>query len=90
MCKVVQAHPSGCYAWKSEPRSARTKDDQRLSGLLKQGWQESGGVYGYRKLTLNMRDLGYFSCPSTPVDGLHYLYIGTKGGSVQDATVFTL
>lgn len=33
-------------------------DDQRLLGLLKQAWLESGGVYGYRKLTLDMRDLG--------------------------------
>jgi putative transposase len=33
-------------------------DDQRLLGLLKYAWLESGGVYGYRKLTLDMRDLG--------------------------------
>ncbi|MBB6579135.1 transposase InsO family protein [Comamonas odontotermitis] len=26
--------------------------------MLKQAWLESGGVYGYRKLTLDMRDLG--------------------------------
>lgn len=31
---------------------------QRLLGLLKQAWLESGGVYGYRKLTLDMRDMG--------------------------------
>ena len=42
----------------AEAQSARAKDDQRLSGLLKQAWLESGGVYGYRKLTLDMRDLG--------------------------------
>ncbi|MDR7336281.1 putative transposase, partial [Roseateles asaccharophilus] len=58
MCKVMQVHPSGYYAWKAEPQSPRSKDDQRLSGLLKQAWLESGGVYGYRKLTLDMRDLG--------------------------------
>ena len=29
-----------------------------MLGLLKQAWLESGGVYGYRKLTLDMRDLG--------------------------------
>ncbi len=58
MCRVMQVHPSGYYAWKAEPESARAKDDQRLAGLLKQAWLESGGVYGYRKLTLDMRDLG--------------------------------
>lgn len=58
MCKVMQVHPSGYCAWKAEPQSPRAKDDQRLTGLLKQAWLESGGVYGYRKLTLDMRDLG--------------------------------
>jgi len=58
MCKVMQVHPSGYYAWTTEPLSPRAKDDQRLTGLLKQAWLESGGVYGYRKLTLDMRELG--------------------------------
>ena len=58
MCKVMQVHPSGFYAWKAEPASPRELDDRRLLGLLKHAWLESGGVYGYRKLTLDMRDLG--------------------------------
>jgi putative transposase len=58
MCKVMQLHPSGYYAWKVYPLSPRAQDDQRLMGLLKQAWLESGGVYGYRKLALDMRALG--------------------------------
>jgi len=58
MCKVMTVHPSGYYSWKVNPTSPRAKDDQRLLGLLKQAWLESGGVYGYRKLTMDMRDLG--------------------------------
>ena len=58
MCKVMQLHPSGNYAWKAAPQSSRAEEDQRLLGLLKQAWLESGGVYGYRKLTLDTRDLG--------------------------------
>lgn len=54
----MAVHPSGYYAWKVEPMSFRGKDDQRLLGLLKHAWLESGGVYGYRKLTMDMRDLG--------------------------------
>ena len=54
----MTVHPSGYYAWKCDPVSARGKDDQRLLGLLKHAWLESGGVYGYRKLTMDMRDLG--------------------------------
>ncbi|CAM3955013.1 IS3 family transposase [Paracidovorax anthurii] len=58
MCQMMQIHPSGYYAWKAQPLSPRAKDDQRLMGLLKQAWLGSGGVYGYRKLTLDMRNLG--------------------------------
>ena len=58
MCKVMQLHPGGYYARKAAPQSPRAKDDQRILRLLKQAWLESGGVYGYRKLTLDMRDLG--------------------------------
>ncbi len=58
LCTVMQVHPSGYYAWKKQPTSEKARDDQRLLGLLKQAWLESGCVYGYRKLTLDMRDLG--------------------------------
>ena len=55
---MMVVHPSGYYAWKANPISARQKEDQRLSGLIKQSWLESGGVYGYRKITEDLRDLG--------------------------------
>ena len=47
MCKLMTVHPSGYYAWKCDPVSSRGKDDQRLLGLLKHAWLESGGVYHY-------------------------------------------
>jgi len=49
----MAAHPSGYYAWQAEPVSAKQKDDQRLPGLIKPFWLESGGAYGYRKITDN-------------------------------------
>ncbi len=42
----------------SEPQSARAKDDQRLLGLIKHSWLESGGVYGYRKIHDDLREVG--------------------------------
>jgi putative transposase len=58
MCKVMQIHPSGYYAWQAQPLSARAQDDRRVQGLIKQCWLESGAVYGYRKITHDLRDLG--------------------------------
>lgn len=47
---MMQVHPSGYYEWRVRPLSARAREDARLSGLIKQSWLESGGVYGYRKV----------------------------------------
>lgn len=58
MCRVLKVHRSGYYAWCHLPRSARDKDDSRLLGLIRQCWLESGGVYGYRKIKDDLRDLG--------------------------------
>lgn len=58
MCKVLQVHPIGFYAWRDSPRSAHAVDDRRLLGLIKQSWLESGTVYGYRKIAVDLRDLG--------------------------------
>jgi putative transposase len=58
LCQMMAVHPSGYYAWRSEPLSSRQQENQRLAGLIKQFWLESGGVYGYRKITADLRDLG--------------------------------
>ena len=58
MCRVLDVHPSGFYAWLKEPLSQRAKEDCRQTGLVKQSWLESGCVYGYRKIHDDLRDLG--------------------------------
>jgi putative transposase len=58
LCQTLRVHASGYYAWRTEPKSARAKDDQRLLGLIKHSWLESGGVYGYRKIHDDLRELG--------------------------------
>jgi putative transposase len=73
---MMRVHPSGYYAWKSKPVSSRQKDDQRLLGLIKQSWLESGGVYGYRKIAHDLRDLGE-SC------GKHRVYRLMKQEGLQ-------
>jgi len=54
----MMIHPSGYYAWRLNPESARSIEDRRLLGHIKQSWLESGAVYGYRKVHDDLRDLG--------------------------------
>ncbi|EID4390600.1 TPA: IS3 family transposase [Vibrio vulnificus] len=58
LCQLFDVHPSGYYAWRSCAKSKRQRDNERLTGQLKQCWLESGGVYGYRKLHRDLRDIG--------------------------------
>lgn len=79
MCRMMVVHPSGYYAWRAEPMCARAKEDQRLSGLIKQSWLESGGVYGYRKVTDDLKELGE-SC------GKHRVYRLMKSEALRSQT----
>ena len=58
MCRVLSVHRSGYYAWLRDGISARQREDQRLLGLIKHHWLASGAVYGYRKITLDLREAG--------------------------------
>ena len=58
MCRVLRVHFSGFYAWLKEPLGRRTQDDARQTALIRQAWSDSGKVYGYRKLTDDLRDQG--------------------------------
>ena len=58
LCRMMRVHRSGYYAWVKEPKSARQKDNDRLLGLIKQFWLESGCVYGYRKIYQDLREFG--------------------------------
>ena len=52
MCRMLLVHPSGFYAWLRDPLSQRALEDQRQTVLLKPAWDDSGEVYGYRKLQM--------------------------------------
>ncbi|MES1555547.1 IS3 family transposase [Escherichia coli] len=58
LCRVLDVHPSGFYAWLQQPHSQRHQADLRLTGQIKQFWLESGCVYGYLKIHLDLRDSG--------------------------------
>jgi putative transposase len=54
----VEGARSGFYAWLAQPKSDRERDDERVLGLIKQSWLESGMIYGHRKVRDDLRDLG--------------------------------
>ena len=58
LCSTLDVHHSGYYAWLKQPISKTAKKRQQLSGLIKQFWLESGGVYGYRKIYCDLKDIG--------------------------------
>ncbi|WP_390607355.1 IS3 family transposase [Alteromonas gracilis] len=58
MCEALSIQRSGFYAWVDKPKSKRQLEDERLIGLIKHSWLESGCVYGYRKVTSDLKDLG--------------------------------
>ena len=51
-------HLSDFNAWCNQPESKRANGDKRLLGHIKQSCLESGAVYGYRKVSEDLRDLG--------------------------------
>ena len=58
LCRLLDVHPSGYYAWRRQPHSQRAITDWRLTGLIKQFWLESGTLYGYRKVYKDLREHG--------------------------------
>lgn len=58
MCLMMRVHRSGFYAWIKRPKSLQQKDNDRLLGLIKPFWLESGGMYGYRKFHQDLCDVG--------------------------------
>ncbi|MBG0511091.1 IS3 family transposase [Agrobacterium sp. MOPV5] len=64
MCRLLRIHPSGFHAWLRMPLSKRACEDKRQIDLLQTAWEESGKVYGYRKLHDDLLDQGETCCPN--------------------------
>jgi len=64
MCRCLRIQPSGFYAWQKSPLSPRAREYARQTELLRQAWNDSGKVYGYRKLHDDLLDQGETSCPN--------------------------
>lgn len=58
LCKMLNVHPSGFYAWLRKPFSNRALEDKRQIGLIEKAWKDSNKIYGYRKLYDDLIDMG--------------------------------
>lgn len=64
LCRCLRIQPSGFYAWLKNPLSRRAKEDAWWTRLVQQTWEESGKVYGHRKLHDDLLDQGDTCCPN--------------------------
>lgn len=58
MCRVLGVARSGFYDWLARPLSDRAIEDQRLLVLIRASYVASGGVYGARRVFLDLREAG--------------------------------
>lgn len=100
MCRVLAVHRSGFHAWLNRPKSPRQVEDERLLAKVKQFWLESGCVYGYRNIAVDLKESGE-SCGKNRVHRLMKLagiqsnrgyrrHPGFKGGKVSNVAPNTL
>lgn len=58
MCRVLQVSSSGFYDWFGRPPSNHALEDARLLVLIRASYTASGGVYGARRVFLDLREVG--------------------------------
>lgn len=58
MCRVLGVARSGFYDWFTRPLSDRAIEDRRLLVLIRNSYAASGGVYGARRVFLDLREAG--------------------------------
>jgi len=56
--KVLEVSPSGFYEWLKRPLSDREIEDQRQLELIRNSYAASRGVYDYRRVLLDLREIG--------------------------------
>jgi len=58
MCRVLNVHRSGFYAWSKQPLSKSAQDNERLLERIKESYVQSGAVYGSPRITHDLRRQG--------------------------------
>ena len=58
MCRVLKVARSGFYHWLRKPLSDRAIEDQHILVLIRASYTASSGVYGSRRVLLDLREAG--------------------------------
>lgn len=58
LCRALEVSPSGLYAWRDRPPSARAREDERLATMIVQLHHEFREAYGTERLWRELRDRG--------------------------------
>ena len=58
ICKVLDVSPSGYYAWRARPESARSRADRLLKGEIRSIFEKSRETYGSPRIHDELRDRG--------------------------------
>ena len=58
MCKTLQVHFSGYYAWSKHPESKRDLENKTILQQIKEAYEHSGRIYGYRTVTKDLMASG--------------------------------
>lgn len=67
MCRVLRIARAGFYFWLHNPLSDRAIEDKRLLNVIRCSYSASGGVYGARRVFLDLREAGE-SCGKNRVE----------------------
>lgn len=58
MCRELDVAHSGYYAWLQKPVCDRAMEDSRLLALIRASYKASHGIYGARRIFLDLREAG--------------------------------
>jgi putative transposase len=58
MCRLLEVTRSGYYEWLKNPVAKRAQEDARLLRLIRASFVASQGVYGARRVFLDLREAG--------------------------------
>ena len=64
MCRVLKIARAGYYVRLHEPELGRTIEDRRLLQLIRSSFDASYGIYGYRRIILDLKELSEICRPN--------------------------